>query len=217
MWARIPVEVQCSSEFRYGDPIIDEETLVRRHHAVGRDRRHARRRARGARARREGHRDHQRRRLARDARVRRRHLHARRSGDRRCGHQDVHRADRRAHGACAQARAGQGHAVRRARRRRCSTSCARFPRSSRRSLQDLRRSRVGRSDAFVATRELAVPRPRLRCAGGDGRRAQAQGDLLHPRRGVSGRRDEARSDRAHHRRDAGRRSWPRRVASTRRS
>jgi glucosamine--fructose-6-phosphate aminotransferase (isomerizing) len=26
-WARIPVEVQCSSEFRYGDPIIDEETL----------------------------------------------------------------------------------------------------------------------------------------------------------------------------------------------
>jgi len=27
MWARVPVEVQCSSEFRYGDPIIDEETL----------------------------------------------------------------------------------------------------------------------------------------------------------------------------------------------
>jgi glutamine---fructose-6-phosphate transaminase (isomerizing) len=27
-WARIPVEVQCSSEFRYGDPIIDEETLT---------------------------------------------------------------------------------------------------------------------------------------------------------------------------------------------
>ncbi len=27
-WARIPVEVQCSSEFRYADPIIDEETLV---------------------------------------------------------------------------------------------------------------------------------------------------------------------------------------------
>ncbi len=27
-WARIPVEVQVSSEFRYGDPIVDEETLV---------------------------------------------------------------------------------------------------------------------------------------------------------------------------------------------
>ena len=27
-WARIPVEVQCSSEFRYADPIVDEETLV---------------------------------------------------------------------------------------------------------------------------------------------------------------------------------------------
>jgi glucosamine--fructose-6-phosphate aminotransferase (isomerizing) len=27
-WARIPVEVQCSSEFRYNDPIIDDDTLV---------------------------------------------------------------------------------------------------------------------------------------------------------------------------------------------
>jgi glucosamine--fructose-6-phosphate aminotransferase (isomerizing) len=27
-WARIPVEVQCSSEFRYSDPIVDEDTLV---------------------------------------------------------------------------------------------------------------------------------------------------------------------------------------------
>jgi len=28
MWARVPVEVQCSSEFRYADPIVDEQTLV---------------------------------------------------------------------------------------------------------------------------------------------------------------------------------------------
>jgi glucosamine--fructose-6-phosphate aminotransferase (isomerizing) len=27
-WARIPVEVEVSSEFRYGDPIVDDETLV---------------------------------------------------------------------------------------------------------------------------------------------------------------------------------------------
>ena len=27
-WARIPVEVQCSSEFRYADPIVDDLTLV---------------------------------------------------------------------------------------------------------------------------------------------------------------------------------------------
>jgi len=27
-WARIPVEVQVSSEFRYNDPIVDDETLV---------------------------------------------------------------------------------------------------------------------------------------------------------------------------------------------
>ncbi len=27
-WARVPVEVLCSSEFRYNDPIVDDETLV---------------------------------------------------------------------------------------------------------------------------------------------------------------------------------------------
>ncbi|NTW28358.1 MAG: glutamine--fructose-6-phosphate transaminase (isomerizing) [Coriobacteriia bacterium] len=27
LWVRVPVEVQCSSEFRYGDPIVDEKTL----------------------------------------------------------------------------------------------------------------------------------------------------------------------------------------------
>ena len=35
------------------------------------------------------------------------------------------------------------------------------------------------------------------------RRAEAEGDLLHPRRRLSGRRDEARPDRAHRRADAG--------------
>ena len=35
------------------------------------------------------------------------------------------------------------------------------------------------------------------------RRAQAEGDLVHPRRGLSGRRDEARTDRAHRRAAAG--------------
>ena len=34
-------------------------------------------------------------------------------------------------------------------------------------------------------------------------RAEAEGDLLHPRRGLSRRRDEARADRAHRRADAG--------------
>jgi hypothetical protein len=38
-------------------------------------------------------------------------------------------------------------------------------------------------------------RPAVQFPGGSGRRAQAEGDLLHPRRGLSGRRDEARPDR----------------------
>ena len=110
-WARMPVEVQCSSEFRYADPIVDEETLVVAITQSGETAdtlagvREAR--DRGAKViaitNVVG--------LAGDARVRRRHLHARRSGDRRRGDQDVHRADRRAHRARAQARAGQGHAV----------------------------------------------------------------------------------------------------------
>ena len=37
------------------------------------------------------------------------------------------------------------------------------------------------------------------------RRVEAQGDLLHPRRGIPGRRDEARADRAHRRSRC--RSW----------
>ena len=112
-WARIPVEVEVSSEFRYGDPIVDDETLVVAITQSGETAdtlagvREAR--ERGA----QGHRDHQRRRLARDPRVRRRHLHARRSRDRRSGDQDVHGADRGAQRARAQARAGERHALRR--------------------------------------------------------------------------------------------------------
>jgi hypothetical protein len=54
-----------------------------------------------------------------------------------------------------------------------------------------------------AREQLPVPRPRLQLPGGARRRAQAQGNQLHPRRGLSGGRDEARPDRAHRRDDAG--------------
>ncbi len=37
----MPVEVDYASEYRYRDPIVDATVLVARHHAVGRDRRHA--------------------------------------------------------------------------------------------------------------------------------------------------------------------------------
>ena len=53
-------------------------------------------------------------------------------------------------------------------------------------------------------RLLPVPRPPRRPAGRPRGRAQAQGDLLHLDRRLRGRRDEARADRAAQRVDAGR-------------
>ena len=50
---------------------------------------------------------------------------------------------------------------------------------------------------------LPLPRPRHPVPGGARGRAQAEGDLLHPRRGLPRRRDEARADRAHRREPAG--------------
>ena len=64
-----------------------------------------------------------------------------------------------------------------------------------------------------ARARLPLSRPRPALPGGARGRAEAQGDLLHPRRGLSGGRDEARPDRADRREHAGRRSGAeRRVA-----
>ena len=49
-----------------------------------------------------------------------------------------------------------------------------------------------------------LPGPRLVLPDRAGRRAEAEGDLLHPRRGLCRRRDEARTDRADRRGGAGR-------------
>ena len=50
---------------------------------------------------------------------------------------------------------------------------------------------------------LPVPRPRRQLPDRARGRAQDEGDLLHPRRGLPGRRDEARPHRAHRREHAG--------------
>ena len=63
---------------------------------------------------------------------------------------------------------------------------------------------------------LPLPRPRHQLSDRARRRAQAEGNLLHPRRGLPGRRDEARADRAHRRADAGRRASRRTTTSSRR-
>ena len=59
--------------------------------------------------------------------------------------------------------------------------------------------------ALPQPHRLPLSRPRHQLSDRARGRAQAEGNLLHPRRGLPGRRDEARPDRAHRRADAGRR------------
>ena len=81
--ARVPVEVEYASEFRYRNPVVDQRTLVHRDLAVRRDGRHAGGDPRGEAPRRADHRAGERRGLDDRARGGRRHLPARRPRDRR--------------------------------------------------------------------------------------------------------------------------------------
>ena len=66
---------------------------------------------------------------------------------------------------------------------------------------------------YQHAQRLPLPRPRPALSRGARGRAEAEGDLLHPRRGLPGGRDEARPDRADRREHAGHRARaPRRVA-----
>ena len=62
----------------------------------------------------------------------------------------------------------------------------------------------------------ALPRPRRELSPRPGRRAEAQGDLLHPRRGLCRRRAQARPHRAHRRERAGDRRGARSTSCSRR-
>ena len=82
--------------------------------------------------------------------------------------------------------------------------------STRMPEQDRARSSPARDDdprrspsAYADARQLPVPRARLQLPGRARGRAEAQGDLLHPRRGLPGGRDEARPHRADRREHAG--------------
>ena len=81
--ARIPVEVEYASEFRYRNPIVTDRTLCIVISQSRRDGRHAGGDARGQAARRADAGDRERRGFDDRARGRRRHLRARRAGDRR--------------------------------------------------------------------------------------------------------------------------------------
>ena len=131
--------------------------------------------------------------------------HPRRARDRRRLDQGLHDAARRPRSPRPLPRA----AARRALARR---PCREPPRSSltrcRTSIEQVARARAGdrgrspgrsptpRDFLFLGRGHPLPDRPRGR--------AQAEGDLLHPRRGLPGRRDEARADRAHRRGPAGR-------------
>ena len=94
-WARVPVEMDIASEFRYRNPVLERARPRDRHLAVGRDRRHAGGHAPGPRARRQGARDHQRHGQPGHARRRRRAVHPRGPRDRRGRDQDLRGPGRR--------------------------------------------------------------------------------------------------------------------------
>ena len=93
-WTRIPVEVEMASEFRYRDPVLDQQTLVVAISQSGEtaDTLEAVRHAKEQRATRAGDLQHQRR--PDPARGRRGALHPRRPRDRGGGHQDLQRPGR---------------------------------------------------------------------------------------------------------------------------
>ena len=70
--------------------------------------------------------------------------------------------------------------------------------------------------ALPQPHRFPLPRPRHQLSDRARRRAEAEGNLLHPRRRLSGRRDEARADRAHRRADAGRGASRRTITCSRR-
>ena len=205
-WARVPVEMDIASEYRYRNPVVGPGDLVDRHHAVRRDGRHAGRDAPGARARRDGRSRSptswaRRRRATPTASL----LHARRPGDLRRRDQDLRRPGR----GDVPARAAHGRAARHAAARAAdaswSPSCKRLPHAINELLERGTEAIDRVAERVYERGLLPLPRPPRRPAGVPRGRAQAQGDLLHRHRRLRGRRDEARPDRAARRGHAGRR------------
>ena len=128
-----------------------------------------------------------------------------RAGDRRRLDQGVHDAARRAGGLHGRDGAGARHDRREARggagrpalpkSRRAPAKCCTTTSGC---AQIARRDRAGP--------RRALSRARHRLPAGARRRAEAQGNFLHPRRGLCRRRDEARADRADRRERAGHRA-----------
>ena len=196
--AHLPVEVEYASEFRYRNAPLDDRTLVFVLSQSGEtaDTLGALREAQAPRPSDPGDRQH--RRQHDRPRGRRRHLSPRRPRGRRRQHQGVLGAGHRPDAAGPLPRPPAAPLVPRrpGRRRRHRIG----PRADRRGPQDRAADRGGRRadrrrrNALYLGRDLHFP---VALEG----RPEAQGDQLHPRRGLSDRRDEARPDRAGRPRD----------------
>ena len=211
--------MDIASEYRYRNPVVGPGDLVDRHHAVGRDGRHARRDAAGARARREG-RWRSPTSWARRRRATPTACCSRAPASRSASRPPRPSSPRSRRCTCSRC-ASPSCAARcdRERLRELVAELKRIPHCIEELLGDGRRRP---SSAIAAAhhdaefflylgRHVGLPV----CARG---RAQAQGDLLHRHRRLRGRRDEARPDRAARRGHAGRRaSPPTRRCSTRSS
>ena len=136
-------------------------------------------------------------------RGRRRHLPARRPGDRRRQHQGVHLPVRVL--TMLALYLGRRQFMSQPQAQELIDGLCAIPEQMRAACS--KQSDAGQATSpskFMRPRELAVPRPRLSLPGRAGRRAEAQGNQLHPRRGHARGRDEARPDRADQRGHAGR-------------
>ena len=202
--ARIPVEVEYACEFRYRNPIVDERTLVI---AICQSGETADTLAALREAKRRGARTlgvvnvvgtHDR------ARGRRRHLPARRPGDRRRAAPRRSPARWRALALVTLLLARLAEPEPCIQGQEIIEALRQLPEQIEQILEQSERDRADRRRASASTSELPVPRPRLQLPGRARGRAQAQGNQLHPRRGLSGGGDEARTDRADRREHAGR-------------
>ena len=81
---------------------------------------------------------------------------------------------------------------------------------------EVRAGHRGDRQALLPAQRLPLSRPRHQLSDRARRRAEAEGNLVHPRRGLSGRRNEARPDRAHRREHAGRGDRAATIACSRR-
>ena len=218
-WARVPVEMDIASEYRYRNPVVGPGDLVIGITQSGETARHAGRDAARPRARRDGARGHQHHGLAGHARRRRRAVT--RAPAWRSASPRPRRSSPRSpvmYLLALRARRAARHAERRA-----ADRAGRAGSSASRTTSPSCSSAARRTIDRVAERHydkdvLPLPRPPRRAAGVPRGRAEAQGDLLHRDRRVRGGRDEARPDRAARRGHAGRRRGaPTRRCSTRSS